>query len=805
MTETWDVRLLTASYRREGPQEEPVIELFGRTREGRSIVAEYRGFRPYFYATRPSQVLRSYFERDSEVVRLEDVELEVGGEKIPCVRVVMHHPWKTPEYREKARRYGSDVLAADIPFHHRFIYDKDLSACIRVHGEPTKGRYTTELVVAAERFEPIEPFNPALRVVSFDIENTIADPMILCLGVAWREDGVIRTDVFEGSERDIITKFVKFVETMDPDVLTGYNIDGFDLPILQERARSNGIIGLPLSRDGQPISNIQDRFWRAHGRIIADAWWAVKLELHPKQETLDAVSRWLLNEGKVDVDRLHIDQEWKANKAKVLEYCKKDAELALRILERVARLEKAMDLAVVSKLPVDDTFNSRTSTLIDSILIRAADRDHVGVPMTRREAGGKPIEGGYVHSLDPGLYEWVVTCDFSAMYPSIIIEKNICFTTMSERGTVESPEGVRFLGRDQRVGLLPRILSDLMGQRREVKAKMKAEPDPEKREYYDRLQFAVKILMNAFYGVLASSFYRFTNPKIGASITAFARDNIKSVIAELEADGVRVIYSDTDSIFFESPHKNVEGSVEFGRKVAERFSAGSVTMELDRVFTTFFSHGKKKRYAAKAAWPMADELLYRGYEIRRTDAFDLQIEAQRRVFGRILDKDPDGAIRFARDTVLGLREGHVPQEMIPDDATPIDVLVISKAVREDVRYVNPDSMSNVIVARKLKEMGYEVVSGMKVSWIVVDHKKSPMQVEPYIPGRRFEFEPDWDYYGRRLAQTLAYVTEIYGWDERALYLGSTQATLDRDGFRGPESKPLAVQKTERKLTLEDFF
>ena len=48
MTESWDVRILTASYRREGPQEEPVIELFGRTRDGRSIVAEYWGFKPYF-------------------------------------------------------------------------------------------------------------------------------------------------------------------------------------------------------------------------------------------------------------------------------------------------------------------------------------------------------------------------------------------------------------------------------------------------------------------------------------------------------------------------------------------------------------------------------------------------------------------------------------------------------------------------------------------------------------------------------------------------------------------------------------
>ena len=806
MTESWDIRILTASYRRDGPQEEPVIEIFGRTREGRSIAVEYWGFKPYFYAVRPSQVLLNYLQRDSEVLKVETVELEVQGRKAPCAKITLQHPWKTPEYRERARKHGSEVMAADIPFAHRFIYDHDIPACVRIHGTPSTGRYTTELVVRAERFEPCEPFNPRLKVVSFDIENTITDPTILCLGLAWREDGAIKTDILYGDEKTIIKRFIDFVSKADPDVITGYNIDGYDLPILEERARAHGIMSLPLSRDGQGISNIGERFWRAHGRIIADAWWAVKLELHPKQETLDAVARWLLGEGKHDVDRVHMEDEWARNREKVLEYCKKDAELALRVLEKVARLDKAMDLGIVSKLPVDDTFNSRTSTMIDSILIRAADREGVAVPMTRTGSGGKSIEGGYVHSLEPGLYEWVIALDFSSMYPSIIIEKNICFTTLSDAGTVESPIGVRFLNAQQRPGLLPRILGDLMRQRREVKAKMKAEADPEKQAYYRRLQDAVKVLMNAFYGVLASSFYRFTNPQIGASITAFARENIKSVISQLEADGVRVIYSDTDSIFLESPFKDREKSLEFGRKVAERFSTANVNMELERIFRTFFSHGKKKRYAAKTAWPVEDELIVRGYELRRTDAFNLQSEAQKRVFDRVLENDIEGAVRLAKELVAEIKLGRIPQDMLPEDGEPLEPLVISRTVAEDSRYVNPDSMSNVLAARKMKELGYEVVPGMKVSWVVVDAKKAPMHVEPWVSGRPFEFKPDWEYYARRVAQTLSYVTEIYGWDERALLMGTVQADLFHEGFE-PEEKPkkVEVQKTKKELTLEDFF
>src|SRR3972149_580965 len=132
------------------------------------------------------------------------------------------------------------------------------------------------------------------------------------------------------------------------------------LVVIWTTFREHQSMNLRQPRDGQGISNIGERFWRAHGRIIADAWWAVKLELRPKQETLDAVSRLLLGEGKHDVDRVHMEEEWARNREKVLEYCIKDAELALRVLEKVHRLDKAMALGVVSKLPVDDTFNSRT-------------------------------------------------------------------------------------------------------------------------------------------------------------------------------------------------------------------------------------------------------------------------------------------------------------------------------------------------------------------------------------------------------------------------------------------------------------
>jgi DNA polymerase I len=737
--------------------------------------------------------------------------LQVDGKPTPCARVVLRQPWKTPEYREKARRYGSLPLEADIPFQHRFIYDMDLGAAVRVHGtecDPA-GKYTTDLFLLADRFEPCEPFRPALRVLSFDIENSMLDGHIFCIGAAYREEGEIKTRILTGNEREIIERFVKLIHELDPDIISGYNIDGYDLPVLLERAAKQGMPRLRLARDHSSFFHLGERFWRLDGRILTDVWWAVKAEIRPKQETLDYVAKQLLGEGKHELQRRKIDEEWERDRDKVIRYCIQDAELSLRILERVRRIEKTLDLAAVSKLPLEDVLHGRTSNLIDSILIRAADRAHVAVPMMKMRGGRvEQIEGGYVHSLQPGLYEWVISLDFRAMYPSLIIENNICFTTVSPSGTIPSPTGAKFLAADVKKGLLPVILENLMKDRQEVRTKMKEATDPQMKAFYEDLQAAIKILMNAFYGVLASSFYRFNDPKVGASITAFARERIKGIIGELEAEAVKVVYADTDSVFFQSPAPGLGTSLEFARKTAERFSRGRISMEVDKIYETLFSHGRKKRYAGKVAWPeeMQGQLVVRGYEIRRTDAFDLQSEAQRRVFEKILDRDPDGAIGLAKQIVAEVRTGTPTLEDLERD--PIEALVISRTVKEENRYVNPNSMSNVIAARKLNEMGEEFMPGMKVSWIVTDSKKSPMEVEPYVSGRAFEKRPDWEYYARRVAQTLAYITEAYHWDEKALFTGTQpaqQSSLFSEDFNESASAPGGARKAEKKLTLEDFF
>ena len=197
---------------------------------------------------------------------------------------------------------------------------------------------------------------------------------------------------------------------------------------------------------------------------------------------------------------------------------------------------------------------------------------------------------------------------------SIIISRNLCFTTLSPEGTTVAPSGARFLAASVRRGLIPEILAELLADRDRFR-EGRAAPTKDLAEDYDGLQNAVKVLMNSFYGVLASSFYRFTNKDIGAAITAFAREAITSIIHDLEADGHEVVYSDTDSVFVRSPVATLEGARAFGESVAKRFTHEGVTFEFQSVYEAFFSHGVKKRYVGRTAWPR-EELIVRGYETR---------------------------------------------------------------------------------------------------------------------------------------------------------------------------------------------
>ena len=757
----YSIRLLSAASRTEEIEgkNRNLVYLFGTTREGEAIAVRTPLLMPYFQVVEPTKDILANLEEKEEVENLESQDLWVDGSVKNCTKVTTSHPGKVPKIRDWLKNNGFKPLAADIPFHYRYLYDNDIGGCLTIKGdEIPKENYSCK-VIDAKEITKSENFESDFRILSFDIENSIFERTIYCLSYCVKtSEGYVHEETLHGDEETLLKNFVKAINEHDPDIITGYNIDGYDLPLLVERCDVYGI-DLKIGRDGSELEQRMQRFWQAQGRVIADAWWNVKREVRPRQESLNAVAKELLGREKHDVNPKKMDEEWANNPEKVMEYCHEDAKLALEILEHIKVLQKYQHLGSVAKLPLNDVINGMTSTMIDSLMIRFADSKGIGVPMTNRRKRTGHIEGGYVHSIDPGLYEWVCVLDFKSMYPSIIIDRNLCFSTMSEDGEIETPLGVKFKSPEQKKGLLPELLVNLMADRDEAKKLQAAAKTEDEENYYKRVQGAIKILMNSVYGVFASYFYRFTNLDIGASITAYAREYVKDILAELEKEGLEVIYGDTDSVFFRSPHDDLDKTVKFGEKIAERYSEGAKQLEFEKILQPFFSHGVKKRYVGKQVWPK-EGMLIRGYETRRTDSFPIQVQALEDIFAKLMARDIDNALESSKDWVTKVSEGEFNDNQF----------VISKTVNLNRKYVNEDNQAHLQAYKKYIETGRPFVSGMKISFIVTNANVSPMVVEPYIPEEECP-KPDYNYYADRIAKSLSRITDVFDWDEKALKSG----------------------------------
>ena len=768
-------RLLGASYKmgRNGP----FVELYGRCPDGQSITARCEGVYPYFYAIGDKKSVGAAVGKSSDVRSMTELELLVGSEKKVCTKIEVRDPQtvgghedegeEPRHYRSRLEARGFTTLASDIPFVRRFIFDKDLGVCVKLTGEEDWNlnlRYTTDIVVRATEVVEIPTVKVPLRVLSFDIENSIEKGTVFCIGTILKKtDGTIEERTFTGDDEEtLILDFFKYIIDTDPDIITGYNIAGYDMPYLKARLERYKLELPRIGRDGSTpyASSSNARIWRIHGRILVDAWWSVKTELHPRRETLEFVAKDFLKEEKHDVDPKKMDEEWARNSKKVIEYCLQDARLALKLIERLGTLQRAMDLASVARLPTEEVYNGGTSLLIDSLLIRMADRTGVAVPRNRHSLITEQIEGGYVHQIQPGLYPWVCVMDFKSMYPSMVRKYNICFTTKHKDGTITDPNGVRYLDARTRKGLLPSILETLGTQREEFKAKLKEAKDEDKKRYYNGLQDSIKIIMNAMYGVFASNFYRFTDREIGASITGYARMNIKSVIEKLEKENLKVIYSDTDSVFFLSPEPALKKAIETGERVSKEYSKKGVVLEFNKVCESMFSHGKKKRYIAKVVWPK-EEMLVRGYETRRTDSFPIQADALNDVFGMVLAGKIEEAAAYSVDITKKVLKGEFP----------IEKYIISKTARQESLYKDPDTQAAVRATRLLRDRGFATTFGAKVSWFVRDAQRTPQDVVPFMSGYNYVGKPDYKYYALRMAHTLGRILEVFGWDESALLSG----------------------------------
>ncbi|MGB1499681.1 MAG: DNA polymerase domain-containing protein [Poseidonia sp.] len=868
------------------PQPLTVVELFGRSENGESVCLLVHGLRPTFEIAPigtwdANEALPAFLEDRLAHVRAMEHVVDVTGPVVkwtqlgerPVWTIEVEQPFHVPSMRKILKARSWQIFSGDIPFVNRFFLDGDVGMHVAFSGtvidrrEETggvtkpevvqaggSGRYGVDITLRCDVNDvvPTEPFQVPYTVFSFDLETSIEHETVLCAAACVEHLGTGEREVFSyrGSEQEILEGLTQTVQSTDPDIITGYNIDNFDLPRLADRTgvlqRGRGWEGttalfgwgrappleseLKRQRDALTPKRQSNRAWNLSGRVIMDAWWQARQALRPRRETLSFVATLLFPDDeekhKMDVDASNMDLEWAERPDEVMAYCIRDAELPLDILQAIQAVRRKEAVAAVAKVPFETAANGSTSQLIDSLVIRLADKQRVAVPLTgSAEAKEGQITGGYVHDVEAGLHPWIAVLDFKSMYPSIMIGHNICYTTRVDPAQPAPEEGryhtspiqSKFRLAEDRKGMVPALLEDLMAQRDEHKAALKtaqANEDTSAEAFHDAMQYAVKILMNSFYGVFASGFYRFTHRDLGSSITAWARQNIKGIIAAVENEGHGVVYSDTDSIFVRCPispdaprqisdeertkaaagdgaaqamldayEAAVESMVAFGQGLAATYSRDSAVLEFEKGLSVFFSHGAKKRYIGQVVWP-SHEMLVRGYETQRTDSFSYLTSTMKEIFRYALADQGDELVKYAKQRVEALLRCEVPaSEVVLAKSCKGRVVRTPVKTPDDVDftkdYSKPDSMAQVRVAKRRIELGLGFTTGMKVSYVVTDASKPPMTVVPWLDNEEEQAKVTYDgrFYAERLAAAVGRITEAFNWDASDLMAGNKQASL----------------------------
>lgn len=630
-----------------------------------------------------------------------------------AVEVFVSIPSDVPPLRERIRAVGIECHEADIPFVTRFLCDRRIRGAMGIEGPWKKGRRVRRIYEDVA-LSPDE-FQPRLSILSLDIET---DPQVqqihsfalfgnLPLGGHVAEvhfvtnpgradaPGSIETARGAGlchehkDEASLLRALLRRVREIDPDVLTGWNVIDFDLRVL-ERAFGRHGIPLHLGRaDMQCRVHPRGRSWASsratvHGRAVVDGLDLLRgAFIRLDQYTLDTAARTILGEGKTlagDDRAGEIERLYREDLPKFLLYNLTDARLVVEILEKRDLVALAVRRSLLTGLPIDRVAGSIAS--FDFLYIGLLHREGVVAPSVRdAEAGGdrrrgQPAAiGGYVLESAPGIYENVWLFDYRSLYPSIIRTFHIdplghaLAAGEEDRGKlIRAPNGAQFL-RDG--GVLPRILEDLFPRREEAKRRDEHVPST-----------AIKILMNSFYGVLATPHCRFFSTQVSNAITTFGREILLWTKARLEEMGYSVIYGDTDSVFAISGIPDPGEASEAGRKVVARLNGelsrwvdethgvpSHLMLEFERLYLKFFmpslrhgSEGSKKRYAGVVATPRGQELVFTGLESVRRDWTVLAKDFQRHLLMRVFeDQEPE---TFVLEFVRQLREGERDGDLI---------------------------------------------------------------------------------------------------------------------------------------------
>lgn len=268
------------------------------------------------------------------------------------------------------------------------------------------------------------------------------------------------------------------------------------------------------------------------------------------------------------------------------------------------------------------------------------------------------FQGGLVFEPEKGLHKnFTLVMDFNSLYPSIIQEFNICFTTVDrdqfnithdeDRDMPLLPES------DSSQGVLPRLLNTLVSRRREVKKLLKDPKNtPAERVQFDIKQQALKLTANSMYGCLGYVNSRFYAKPLAMMVTNKGREILMDTRQLAESIGLRVIYGDTDSVMIDTGVQDFKEALQIGEgfkvQVNERYKL--LEIDIDNVYKRILLHAKKK-YAAlnttlnKKTGELQNVLEVKGLDMRRREYCQVSKDISTYVLQKILsDIDPEQAL-----------------------------------------------------------------------------------------------------------------------------------------------------------------
>ena len=585
------------------------------------------------------------------------------------------------------------------------------------------------------------------------------------------------------TEREMLMAFREYIMRHDVDIITGWNIFGFDMEYIIKRARMTGCDSsfYELSKlknhscelkykklSSSALGDNDLKIVPMPGRFIFDLFHEVKKGYKLDSYKLDNVSKLYLGDNKIDMPPKEMFARYNEGDPvklrEVAEYCIKDTLLPHRLLSKLCILINLLEMAKATWVPLCYLVERGQQIKVFSLLTKKARETGYMVPsLPWGYSSDVGYEGATVLEAQKGAYYTPITAlDFEGLYPSIMMAHNLCYSTlvMDDRrygnipGITYETFGDYKFAQDV-PSLLPSILLELKQFRKQAKKDM-AKSTGALKEMYNGKQLAYKVSMNSVYGFTGASKGMLPCVQIASTVTMKGRSMIDETKEYVEKNfpGSKVRYGDTDSVMVEFDVGNrtgkeaIEYSWEIGERAAEEctklFKAPN-NLELEKVYCPYFLYSKK-RYAAKL-WTKGkdgnmhmDYIDVKGLQLVRRDNTPHMREVCKELLDVVLgssDTGPPKALALQR--AIELIEGDVPNEK----------LVLSQGLSDSYKSQN---LAHVQVRNKMRERqpGSEPQSGDRVPYILLDtgdpKAKAYEKAEDPKYAKEHNLKVDYNYY-----------------------------------------------------------